>query len=449
MINNLIQYFTNKKIIILGFGIEGQSTYKFIRKHLKEQLLYIADIKKDFQENYSFFKNDNNVQFISGKNYLDNLNNYDIIIKSPGISFVGIDTSEFIHKIKSQLELLLEFFNVFTIGITGTKGKSTTSSLIYKILNDQNIKSMLLGNIGTPIFDYINKFQEDMILVLELSSHQLEYAKSSPNIAIFLNIYEEHLDHYESFEKYAEAKCNIFKYQKKSDYFLYNINNKFLSKLANNAKAITYTISLDSKNKSNIYLSDNKVYFNDKPLYSKNEKRNLIGDYNLNNIMFALAVSEILKLDIAKTTKSINEFKTLEHRLEFVGKYNDVLYYDNSIGTIPMATIEAIKALKKVNTLIIGGMDRGIDYTDFIQFLNNSSVKNIICMPETGHYIAKKLQKEKAYLVKTLEEAVTTSKRITEKGKICLLSPTAASYGAFKNFEEKGNLYKKLVKLNT
>ena len=149
-----------------------------------------------------------------------------------------------------------------------------------------------------------------------------------------------------------------------------------------------------------------------------------------------------------KTIESIKNFKPLAHRLEYIGKVDNVLYYDNSIGTVPMATIEAIKALKKVDTLIIGGMDRGIDYTDFIKYLNNSDINNIICMPKTGHDIAKKLNKEKAYIVENLEEAVNIAKKVTEKNKICLLSPTAASYGFFKNFEEKGEIFKKLVGAN-
>ena len=442
MINDLIQYFKDKKILILGFGREGQSTYKLIRKYLKEQKLYIADKK----ENCEVLKLDNNISFISGENYLKNLEDYDIIMKSPGISLSKLDTKDFSYKIKSQLELLLEFFKVFTIGITGTKGKSTTSSLIYKILRDQNVKSMLLGNIGVPVFDYIDTIEEDMTLVLEMSSHQLEYMELSPNIAILLNVYEEHLDYYKSFEKYIEAKCNIFKHQIKTDYFLYNSDNNILKNIIKDTTQNTYKVSLKEINGSDIYLNEDKIYCDNKPIYDTNEKRNLLGDYNLNNIMFALGVSEILGLDIKRTIKSINEFKTLEHRLEFVGEYDKVLYYDNSIGTVPMATIEAVKALKIVDTLIIGGMDRGIDYKEFIEYLNNSNIRNIICMPKTGHDIAKSLKEENTYIVETLEEAVCTAKKVTKKGKICLLSPAAASYGFFKNFEEKGDLYKKLVK---
>ena len=257
-----------------------------------------------------------------------------------------------------------------TIGITGTKGKSTTSSLIYKVLKDQDVNAMLLGNIGIPVFDYIDTLQEDTTLVLEMSSHQLEFMHHSPNIAILLNIFAEHLDHYTGFEAYAQAKCNIYKYQNKNDHFLYNIDNKTIVKFVHDLTQNSYKVSLNNQPGSQIYLKDDIVYFNGKPLYHKNEPRNLMGEYNLNNIMFVLGVSEILNLDLSKTIKSINEFKTLSHRLEFVGKYDDVLYYDNSIATIPMATIEAIKALKEVDTLIIGGMDRGIDYQEFIDYLN-------------------------------------------------------------------------------
>ena len=447
MINNLIEYFRNKKILILGFGREGISTYKLIRKYLNDQIIYIADQKENFEKDNEILRDDKNLICISGDNYLDNLKDYDIIMKTPGISFVNIDTTEFYDKIKSQLELFLEFSNAFTIGITGTKGKSTTSSLIYKMLKDQNEKCMFLGNIGIPIFDYIDTIEDDMKIVLEMSSHQLEYTKLSPNIAIFLNVFEEHLDHYESYEKYIEAKCNIYKYQNENDYFLYNVDNETLNSFVKNPKARVYKVSLNNKEGSNIYRQEDNIYFEDKLIYNANTKRNLKGDYNLNNIMFVLGVSEILGLDLDKTIKSIGEFESLKHRLEFVGKYNDILYYDNSIGTIPVATIEAVKALKDVDTLIIGGMDRGIDYSELIEFINSSNISNVICMPKTGHDIAKKLKEEKVNIVETLEEAVDVAKNKTAKNKICLLAPAAASYGFFKNFEEKGDRYQELVKI--
>lgn len=382
---------------------------------------------------------------IHGEEYLDHLEEYDVIIKAPGISFVGMDISEYAHKITSQLELLLEFFDIYTIGVTGTKGKSTTSTLIYQMLQDQERKSMLLGNIGVPVFDYIEELKEDMIVVLEMSSHQLEYMKTSPNIAILLNIFPDHLDHYNSYEEYAKAKCNIYKYQKEEDYFLYNADNETIQKVLEKARGKEYAVSFLGKEKSEIYLKDNIIFLEDKPIYDTQEPRKLVGDYILNNIMFVLGVSEILKLDVKKTAKTINQFEPLRHRLQLVGNYNGVSYYDNSIATIPKATIEAVKALQNVDTLIIGGMDRGIDYTELIEFINQSNITNIICMPKTGHDIARKLEK-KTYLVNSMEETVTIAKKVTKRGKSCLLSPTAASYGFFKNFEEKGDIYQELVK---
>ena len=444
MIKDLIDYLSDKNINILGFGREGQSTYKLIRKYLPNKIITISDLKENFQDNFDFLQNDKNLNLISGEKYLDNLERFDIIIKSPGISFAKIDITQFKDKISSQMELFLQFFDNYTIGITGTKGKSTTSSLIYTILKDQNKDVLLLGNIGKPIFDYINEISNTTILVLEMSAHQLEFMKYSPNISILLNLFEEHLDHYKSYEDYIEAKCNIYKYQHENDYFLYSLDNETLKEHVKNPKAKTYTISINEK--ADIYLQNDDVIFNDKKIYDRNQKRNLVGDYNLSNIMFTLVVSEILKLDLNKSINSINNFKTLKHRLEFVGNFDGINYYDNSIATVPMATIEAIKALKNVDTLIIGGMDRGIDYTDFIKYLDSSDISNIVCMPKTGHDIAKKLKNKKTFIVNTLEEAVDISKKVTGKNMSCLLSPAAASYGFFKNFEEKGDLFQKLVK---
>ena len=448
MLNELIDYLRDKRIIILGFGREGISTYKLIRKHLPNQKIYIADSRLNFEQEYDFLEADKNVNFISGESYLNGLENYDIIMKSPGISFVGLDISKIESKIKSQIELLFEFFNVRTIGVTGTKGKSTTSSLIYEALKMQNVKCMFMGNIGIPAFDMVEQIEEDMTIILELSSHQLEFVKKSPNISIILNIFEEHLDHYESYQKYIDAKCNIYKFQTSEDYLLYNIDNDILNRNVCNAVSKTIKVSLKNSGVANIYYKNGFVYLDGKKIYDNNTPRNLIGDYNLNNIMFVLGISEILGLDINKTIESISTFKTLPHRLEFVGKYDDILYYDNCIGTTPEATIEVINALGNVNTLIIGGMDRGIDYTDFIEFLNSSSIENVICMPKTGHDIAKKLKNIKAICVETLEEAVEVSKKITQKDMSCLISPAAASYGFFKNFEEKGNRFQELVRGN-
>lgn len=181
-------------------------------------------------------------------------------------------------------------------------------------------------------------------------------------------------------------------------------------------------------------------------LMDSNEELNIKGKNMLNNMLFILGVSEILNLDISKTINTIKNSKPLKHRMEYIGTYNEIIFYDNSIATIPIATIDCIETLKNVNTLICGGMDRGIDQTELIEFLKKSEVENIICMPETGYYIFENLKNVKnAIKVETMEEAVKISKNITKKNTICLLSPAASSYNEFKNFEEKGDLFKKLV----
>lgn len=444
MVKEIISFLENKKVLILGFGREGKSTYNFIRNHLKNQKLYIADMQEDLLDKNEFLKKDSNIECICGKHYLNGLENYDVIIKTPGIAFVNMDITKFKDKIKSQLDLFLEFCNNKTIGITGTKGKSTTSSLIYSVLKNQNKNVLLLGNIGNPIFDYIDEINEDTYIVIEMSSHQLEFTKNSPNISIITNLFPEHLDHYNSYNDYVEAKFNIFKFQTENDHFLYDYDNIELKERIRETKPTQYKVSFNEKD-SDIKIENNMIVIKGKEIYDINSPRNLLGEYNLKNIMFVLGVASILNLDMNKVTKTIDEFKTLKHRLEFVGQIDGVKYYDNSIATIPVATEEAIKALKDVDTLIIGGMDRGIDYSEFAEFLDKCDVQNIICMPDTGHKIAKMMKANKCIIVNTLEEAVEEASKKTEKGKSCLLSPAAASYGFFKNFEEKGDKFKEIV----
>ena len=449
MINEIIKEFENKKIVILGFGKEGKSSYHFLRRYLDNIPLVIADKNENIINDESL-KSDKNVSFILGDNYLDNLEDFDIILKSPGISFKDIDTSKIKDKISSQIQILLKYYRTKVIGITGTKGKSTTSSLIYDIIKNNQKKGLLLGNIGNPIFDYIEELEQQEFLVVELSSHQLEFVTYSPHISIITNFYEDHLDHTKSVEDYYKSKLNIVKYQNDNDYLIYYKGSSKLDTWINKTIVKATTLSVDFDNTLlYTYCSNNYIYVDKKKIYNINDKRNLIGNHNLINVMLALTVSKILNLDNEKSIKAINNFKPLEHRLELVGTYDGITYYNDSIATIPDATINGIKALGQVNTLIFGGLNRGIDYSEFIEYLDNADIDNLICMPTTGHMIAKELKKTKGkniYIVDTLEEAVKRAKEVTKKGTICLMSPAAASYEYFKNFEEKGNRYKELVK---
>lgn len=441
MSKQIIDYLADKNIAILGFGREGKSTYHFIRKHLKEKRLTIID--KD-EQILNDFNSDKYLDFVLGDGYLDNLDKYDLVIKTPGISLKDRNLSN----ITCQLELTLKYYKDNIIGITGTKGKSTTTSLIYQILKSQKDNVYLLGNIGIPIFDYIDEINSDSLLVIEMSAQQLEYVHYSPKYGIILNLFEEHLDYFQTKEKYFQTKLKMFEYQDKEDFAIYYEDNETLNNYVDK-KYLGKKIMISSINKTDIYINGEYIYHQDKQLYNINDKRHLLGNHNLVDIMFALAISELYNLDNTKVVECINNFQGLEHRLECIGEYCGIIYYNDAIATIPEATKYAIETLKSVNTLIFGGMNRGINYQEFAEFLARSNIHNLVCLKDSGykigHMIEKIGTKNKVIYVKDLKEAVEYAKKYTEKGKICLLSPAAPSYNEFKNFEEKGNTFKKLV----
>ena len=445
MYNQIIDRLRDKNIAILGFGKEGKSTYNFIRRYLSNQKLTIIDKKEQEID-------DNNVEVISGDNYLNNLGIYDLIIKSPGITLKDIDKTGFEDRITSQLELVLEVYRKNIIGITGTKGKSTTTSLIYEIIRNQKDKVFILGNIGIPLLDQVEEYDEETTLVIEMSSDQLEFVHNSPHIGIVLNLYEDHLDHAGTIEHYHDSKMNMFKYQDSSDYCIYSDDNQYLHERMKSDiyKATRYNVRFDNEYVTNnaTRIINKEVYLNNELLYVDTE-RELIGDHNLKNIMFALTVAKILNLDLNKAKEAIVTFKGLKYRMERIGTFDDVTYYNDTIATIPDATINAIEAIKNVDTLIFGGMDRGIDYSKLIKFLKESNISNLVCMPTTGTNIGKILENEtdkNIFYTNSLEEAYQFAKENTKKGYSCLLSPAASSYEFFKNFEEKGRCFEEIVK---
>ncbi len=445
IVQQIISKLEDKNLLILGFGLEGQSTYRFIRRHLPNQHITIAD-QNELKAN-PLLTEDQNLTLISGPNYLNHLEYYDLILKSPGISFKNVDYSNFQDKITSELELILEVNRENIIGITGTKGKSTTSSLVYAILQANHHDSRLLGNIGTPIFDEIEHISPETLLVLEMSSHQLEFIKTSPHIGAILNLFEDHLDAAGSVEHYHWSKLNLFRHMTKNDLAIYCADNPALQQhmLNDNFRAQLISISTDSEIAANVELRNGQVYCHETPLYDIANDRHLLGQHNLENIMVALTITHFLGLDPKTSQTAVNNFQPLEHRLEKVATVDNITYYNDVIATIPAATINAVKSLGNVDTLIFGGLDRGIDYTDFIDFLESSNINHFICMPSTGHSIGQQLDSQKTHFVDTLEEAVALASKITAKNSTCLLSPAAASYEFYKNFQEKGRAYKQLI----
>jgi len=449
MIQQIGAHIKDKSILILGFGKEGQSSYRFIRKLFPEKSITIADIDTNNIEALKLKNSDINTIILLGKEYLSKIETFDLVIKSPGIYLPKT------HKnISSQSDLFLQFYSEQTIGITGTKGKSTTSSLIHHILLEGGKDSILVGNIGNPPFDFLEKIAEHTIIVFELSSHQLIDIKQSPSVAVFLNIFPEHMDHYPDFSTYEKAKAQIFAHLKPNGIQIFDLDQKNLKNYLNPSIPKIQTLGYSAKKTASCFLEDEQIFIREerdfKPIIHKNEIKNLIGQHNLQNIMAAVLACAQKGIGADIMRKGIISFKSLEHRLEYVGCFAGIHFYNDSIATIPEACIMAIKAIPETVTLLLGGYDRGLDYSELYRYLNNSSVRNFIFMGEAGKRMKDEFQ---AVLTKTkiclfassLNEAFFHIPKITKQGKVCLLSPAAASYDQYKNFEERGKEYKKIA----
>ena len=443
----------DKSIIIVGFGREGESTYKLIRKLFPEKNITICD-KNENNSNLIKVKNvDDKVHPITGDDYLNSISDYDLIIKSPGISFKHIDYSNFKEKITSQTDLFFRFFSNQIIGITGTKGKSTTSTLIHDIIK-KKYNAHLVGNIGIPFFDNLENVNSETLFVAELSANQLQFIHNAPKYSVLLNIYPEHLDHFVDFDEYKSAKLNILHYQNAEDYCVLNYD-ELLSNIEKIPSKNKLFVTESNINKQNFASINNNLFvfsfnnqlkhYNFKNIYNPN-----FVDHFKFSILCAISIANILNIEDDIINEVINNFKGLEHRLEFVGEYEKKTFYNDSISTIPQSTIKAIKTIKNAQTIIIGGYDRGIDYKELLEFIPKSQLQNIILVPDVGKRIMKDLnnlkkQDQTIILINDFENAVIHAINITSQNKACLLSPAAASYNHFKNFEERGMKYKEII----
>jgi len=475
MIEFIQQRFANKSIVLLGFGREGQSSYSLLRRVFPGKQLAIADASESVREN-PLIRDDKSVSFITGPDYLNKLNDFDVIFRSPGIPVWQIvrehisaanspnhsitqplNHSILREKITSQTELFLECYSKQVIGVTGTKGKSTTSSLIHHILKTAGRDVLLAGNIGNPVFHFIDLITPDTIIVFEMSSHQLEFLKLAPHISVLLNLFQEHLDAYETYEAYQLAKLNITKYQQPGDFIIFNADDPRVAKLVapylKNRHACPFSLKIQPHPGG--FILDEFVCFADEnkvvPVWKIHQDRFLRGEHNLKNIMAAVNVAMICGVDTEMIEDGIATFKGLEHRLEYVGEFGGIHCYNDSIATIPEACMEAIKAIPNVDTLIAGGFDRGIDYAELALFLSRAQVRNLILLGAAGKRIGEHLRKlnlsgKKIWYINRFDDFYPIAFRETKAGFACLLSPAAASYDEFKNFEERGKRFREMVR---
>ncbi len=395
------------KAAIIGYGKEGIITKKYLKKYQPALKIGVLDVKYD-------------------KNYLAKQKNYDVAIKTPGIPKEKI-------QIPYTTATNLFFANIknFIIGVTGTKGKSTTASLIFHVLKTAGKDVELVGNIGKPMLETLLKKSAGTkkIYVLELSSYQLDDIEYSPNIAVIINLFLEHLDYHGNIQNYWQAKKNIIENQAANDYFLYLSKNKLLRDWAKNSAAI-------------------KIPF-DKTILPKNfidKTSSLSKGHYLENIKAAIAAGRILGVDDKNIKAALKTFKTLPHRLAMVGTFKGITFYDDAISTTPESTLRGMKTLGKIETIFLGGLDRGYDFSELRQSLKKYGVKNIVLFPDSGKRILKSKKGFKVLETTSMEKAVLFAYKNTAPGGICMLSTASPSYSVWKNFEQKGDEFIKYIK---
>lgn len=423
--------FDGKRVVILGFGREGKSWLEILTRLGCCAQIAVADMNPLELENPD-------VMPISGEHYLEECAEFDIILQSPGVVVKNRLSPHSKAKILTQTDILLRLKPCKIIGVTGTKGKSTTSSLIYHFLQANNIPSMLIGNIGIPPLKRLEEMSSETVAVCEMSCHQLEFARHSPEIAVLLNIFPEHLDHYVDFDAYAAAKRNIARFMEKTDTVFANSD---LLPLETNGNSVSCAFGKPA----DVWTDGNSIFLYGEEIPAERIATRLCGKHNLYNIAVALAAAIRAGASLDRCLESLPEFNGLEHRLERVAVINGVEWINDSISTIPEAAIAAVNAFDGADCLILGGMDRGISYDVLGDFLNKGIVDTVILLPDSGKRIAKLISNPDVVVIEAenMEKAVTLASKTARRRVI--LSPAAASYGFYRNFEERGRHFKELV----
>ena len=438
------------KIVVLGGGESGfGAAYLAKKKGIEVFLSDKGMIKEDFKK----LLTDAEIEFEEGQHSEERILAADWIIKSPGIP----KKADIIFKINqkgirlsSEIEFASQFTDAKIIAITGSNGKTTTTSLIYHILKNDDLKVGLGGNIGKSFAKQIADENFDYY-VLEVSSFQLDDIQNfRPYISLLLNLSQDHLDQYNyNYEEYALAKFRIAENQEKNNFFIYNKDDEMsinlLEKLEINAKMIPF--STKEKMKEGGFINDGKLIVKMENEFSmKIEELSLVGNHNIANSLAASIAGKILKISNESIRNSLMTFQAVEHRLEQVTEIDGVKFINDSKATNVNATYYALESMKQPTIWIVGGVDKGNDYTE-IEDLVKKKVKAIVCLGIDNQKIIDFFQDktELIYSTSSMEEAVKVSKSLAEKGNTVLLSPCCASFDLFNNYEDRGNQFKKEV----
>ncbi len=435
---NIKQY---KNILILGFGKEGESSYSYIRRYAEDQHINIADKNVEVQ-NYKIFAGDNNIDFVLGENYLENLEKYDLIIKAPGLPLTLETISKLGDKLTSQADLFLREYSKQTIGITGSKGKSTTTTFIHHFLTLSNVDALLVGNIGLPPFEVESRIKDSTVIVYELSSHMLQGVRTSPHISLLLNIFPEHLDYYKDMDSYTLAKAQIFIHQKSDDILIVS-DDSGAKELVAKYSPKSHIINWDS-------IPDKDFVF--VPQAFAEIPNPIRGEHMQHNLIFGAVAACYMGADSALLLLAFDTFESLPHRLQVLGEYKGITFVNDSISTIPEATLAALKAFPETNILIVGGQYRNVHFDNLVEKISQMPELYVFCIDESGKIIFDALENIHTDNVhhryfENLELATKACfETLTNGGGTVVLSPAAASFNQYKNFEERGHAFLEYIK---
>lgn len=422
--------FQGKKIAVLGSGIEGESSAKFLTE--KGARVTILDEKID-------------------PDYLKDLDQYDLIVRSPGVNPDLLENYK--EKVTSQTKIFFDLCPGQIIGVTGTKGKGTTASLIYEMLKEAGKDTYLGGNIGVPPLSFLPKLKKNSIVVLELSSFQLVDLSKNPHIAVMLMTTSEHLNWHKDVFQYIDAKRNILKFQTEADLVVINKDYPVSRESDVYTNGQVFYVSRESEINQGCFIKDDKVVVRrgdiEEEIIDTSEIL-LPGKHNLENICAATMVAILAGVSKKNIAQVLRTFKGLEHRLELVGEINGVKYYDDSFSTTPETAIAAIQAFEAPEILILGGSSKNSDFKELGRIIfEKPNIKAIIGIGEEWERIKREIKTSRIKYVEgciDMKEVIKSIQEIAEYGDVVLLSPACASFGMFVNYKDRGDQFKKEVK---
>lgn len=451
------EYIRFRKVAVIGLGVSNLPLLDYLNE-VKAQVT-VFDERESTQISQDIMNKINlygyKIEF--GKNCLKNLNGFNIIFRSPSCLPTRPELETEAKRgaiITTEIEMLMEMCPCKIVGVTGSDGKTTTTSMISAILKKAGYKTYLGGNIGTPLFTKLPEITPDDIVVLELSSFQLMNMKVSPDIAVITNITPNHLNIHKDYQEYIDAKKNIFKHQNENGILILNYDNEITRNCEVEAKGKVIFFSGKTKLDNGFIIDDNIVKeCEDKVRKHVLDTKEVIlrGQHNFQNIATALAATKTL-VDQDVAVEAIKEFKPVEHRIEFIREIDGVKWYNDSASSSPTRTISGINAFDENIVLIAGGYDKNLDYEPIAKPILDK-VTTLILIGQTAEkiYDVVKNEEEKSnkkvniYMCDSLEQTVELAKKFARKGDVVLFSPASASFDMFKNFADRGNKFKNIV----